>query len=217
MANPADKRTAPQRIEDLERALMSMFQASNQMAQDLQNSKTAVKLLNNKLNAIQTASQNGEALSNEVISRIMLETDMKELQDKVTGLIERGILVAQEGSEEGCFIVGGEYEPGETEGTLGKVVNQRLQFSLGSLQEDLRKEFYGRKVGDILKFKDDNLVFKIDEVYKIVNPKPPVVVSTEAPEAPAALDPAQNVAAPESSSDAAAPTPAATSEQASGN
>lgn len=197
---PNDKRTASQRIDDLERAVMTLYQGSNNMARDLQLAKDAVKLLNNKLSAMQKASNDGEKLTDEVISRIMLENQIEELKGRVKALVDQGVLVATDTITEGTFIVGSEDEPAAADGTPGKTVNHRLQLPLASLEKDIQEKLNGAKIGDVVKFKDDALVFKVLEVYTIVNPTP-----AEAP----AEQPAAPAAAEQSSSDAAPAAPAA--------
>jgi hypothetical protein len=217
---PAPKRTAVQRIDDLERGLMDMFQAGDNLSRDVYTIKEAIKLLGNKVDAIVKATMAGEDLNDDVLSRIMVENNVADLKSKVDQLVAIGTLVASEAPiEENNFVVGREVDD------TGKVLNPRLQFVLASLEEKLRAKIKGAKVGDSVDFKDGKLKFEIQQVYSVVAPKPP--------EAPAAPD--ANAAAPtetaapatpaaeQSSSDAStatAPTtaaPAATTTPAAGN
>jgi hypothetical protein len=212
-----DKRTASQRIEDLEKAVMSGFQVSNNMARDIMIIKDALKLLGNKVDSIMKASVKGEALTNEVISKFMLENNIEELKSKVTSLVNQGILAPTDTVGDNTFLVGSENE------ATGKVVHPRVQFTYGSLEKDLQDALKGKRQGDIVTFKEDKLRFVINEVYNIVPPKAPEAptpaqapaplkavetetskpVETFAPEAPAAP------AAEQSSSDASQAAPAA--------
>lgn len=198
MAQNNDKRTASQRIDDLERAVVSVFQVANNMARDNQLIKNALKLMDNKLESIMKASVAGEPLTNEVISRYMRDIEVAELKEKVTNLVTQGFLVATEAVEDGAFIVGSENEPDAEDGTAGKVVHSRLQFTLQSLDPAIQEKLKGAKVGDTVRFKDDALVFKVLEAYKIVNPTP-----APAPEAPAAEQSSSNAEATQAAPDAA--------------
>lgn len=171
----ADKRTASQRIDDLERAVMSIFNVTNNIARDLTLIKNAIKLIDSKVASIMEASCAGKPLTDEVISFIMREKELQELKDKVLNLVTQGFLTPTETAGEGTFVVGSEDEPDAEDGTPGKVVHARLQFTVASLDKDLQSKFTGVKVGETIKFKDDALVFKVKEVYKIINPTPPEV------------------------------------------
>lgn len=197
MAN--DKRTASQRIDDLERAVMSIFQVTNNMSRDNTLIKNALKLMDNKIGAIMKASVAGEPLTEEVISKYMKEQEVSELKDKVTNLITQGFLVAQDLIEDGTFIVGSEDEPDNADGTPGKVVHSRLQFTLQSLDPAIQEKLKGQKVGSTVVFKDDALVFKVREVYKVVNPTPAVPVA----EAPVAEQSSTNAEATQAAPEAA--------------
>lgn len=167
MANQqTDKRTASQRIEDLERAVMSLYQTSNQMARDLMTLRETAKLLNNKADAMCKASLGGEPLNDTVISRIMLENNINELKGKVKNLIDQGLLEATDTIAEGTFVVGNESDKD------GKVANARLQFTLSSLDQAVQKALLGKKVGEAVTFEGDKLLFNVTEVYTIVPPKP---------------------------------------------
>lgn len=208
MANPNDKRTASQRIDDLERAVMSIFNVSNNMARDNTLIKNAIKLLDSKVDAIVQAASTGKEITNEVLTGIMKEKELEELKGKVANLVTQGFLVTADEIAEGAFVVGAETEPDAADGTPGRVVHARLQFTLASLDKEIQDKLLGAKAGSTISFKDDALVFKVQEVYKIVNPTPPA----PAPEAAPAETPA-----PQSSTDAAPAAPAATDSQAAGN
>lgn len=197
----APKRTAVQRLDDLERALMGMFQAGDVTNRDVQTLKEAIKLLGNKVDAIVKATQQGEDLNDEILSRIMVENNVAELKGRVDQLVANGALLpTTEAVDEKSFVVGREIDAD------GKVLNPRLQFVLQSLQEPLRLLIMGKKVGDTVEFQEGKLKFELQEAYTIAPPKPPeapVVVSTEqAAEAAAAEQSstdASNDSAPQSS------------------
>lgn len=229
MANPNDKRTASQRIDDLERAVMSIFNVTNNMARDNTLIKNALKLLDSKVECMMEASVAGDALTDENITIRMKAKELEELKGKVANLVTQGFLVPAEEIAEGAFVVGAETEPDAADGTAGKVIHARLQFTLASLDKEIQAKLIGAKAGSVVSFKDDALVFKVAEVYKIVNPTPPAPAVAPAPEAAApaadasvtpapAASPDAAPAASQSSSDASTAAPAATdTTQAAGN
>lgn len=197
MANEQKQRTASERIEDLEKAVMSGFQVTNNMARDLMVIKDALKLMGNKVSSMMQASVAGEPLTNEVVSKYMIANNITELKGKVDTLINQGILVPADVVGDNTFLVGSENEK------EGKVIHPRIQFTYGSIEKELQDKLKGSKVGDIVTFKEDKLRFVVNEIYNIVPPK--------APEAPA---PTAEAAAPEAapatpSTDANAPATAA--------
>lgn len=199
MTNPQDKRTASQRIDDLERAVMSIFQVSNNMARENTMIKDALKLLGSRVTALIQLAASGTVVSEDGVDKIMRENQIKELQGKVQNLIDQGFLVATEAVAENTFLVGSENEPDQADGTAGKTIHPRLQFTLSSLEKDIQEKLTGAKVGDTVKFKDDALVFKLAEVYRIVNPTPAPAPVAAAPEAEQSSTDAAQAAAPAAS------------------
>lgn len=206
---PQQKRTAVQRIEDLEHAMMDTFQKVDSvlgLARDTQIMRDAIKLLGNKIDAIVKATTNGEGLSDDVISRIMVENNVTDLKGKVSQLVTTGTLVPAEGPlDETNLVVGQEVDD------TGKVLNPRLQFVLGSLRPDLQTKIKGAKVGDSISFKEGKLLFQIQEAYSVVAPKPPQAAPEAAPSAETAP------AAEQSSTDDANTLPVEQSSQSSGS
>jgi hypothetical protein len=228
MEQQQPKRTAVQRIEDLERGVMGMFQNGDNMGRDLMTIKEAIKLLGNKIDAIVKATQRGEDLNDDIIGKIMVENNVAELKARVDQLVAAGTLVATtEPVDEKTFVVGQEVDD------TGKVLNPRLQFVLGALQEELRNKIKGSKVGDSVVFQEGKLKFELQEAYSVAPPKPPEApaeaVMDAAPaqeQAPATTElapaaPAQEQAAPaapaEQSSTDASNDSAAQSSQSSGS
>ena len=169
MEQQQQKRTAVQRIDDLERGLMGMYQAADNMGRDLMTVKEAIKLLGNKIDAIVKATQRGEDLTDEVIGNIMVQNNVADLKARVDQLVASGTLVATlEPVDEKNFVVGQEVDD------TGKVLNPRLQFVLGALNEDLRNKIKGAKVGDSVVFQEGKLKFDLQEAYAVVTPAPAV-------------------------------------------
>lgn len=180
-----DKRTASQRIDDMERGLMALYQTADNMARDMMTIKEAIKLLGNKLDSVVKASRNGEVMSDEVIARIMVENNIEELKEKVTNLVNQGVLQAAEEAGPNSFIVGREL------GDDGKVANPRMQFVVSALNPEVRDKFPGSKPGQTLELQEGKWKFEILEVYNIVTPQAP-----EAPQAAPAQEEAPAETAP---------------------
>jgi hypothetical protein len=105
----------------------------------------------------------------------------------------------------------------------GTVVHSRVQFTFGSLDKELQDLLRGKKVGDLLTFKDDKLRLLISEIYNIVAPKAPAPSPDEVAEqaqvetdqaAPAPATPAEQSSS--SADQTAAAAPAAPSADQSG-
>lgn len=177
---PVDNRSASQKIGDLERAMMQLYQTADAMARDLGTVKDAIKLLGNKVDSIVKASQKGEAITDEVISRIMIENNCEELKQKVTIMQAQGILAPQEQIGADSFVVGAELND------AGETINPRLQFALYALSPELQEKLTGAKVGDTLTLQEGKLRFKVLESYQIQQPEAPAEAVQEAPaQAPA--------------------------------
>ncbi len=192
------QKNASQRIEDLEKGLMSMYQAFNGVAQDLANAKEALKLLGNKVSSIVTVSAKGDLVTEDSVNKTMIENNVAELKSKVDGLITQGILVNQETAESNSFLVGRELDD------QGNIANPRLQFALAALQPDVQEKIKGRKAGDVVTIQEGKLKFELLEVYSIEAPK---AAQAEATDAAPATAPTEQTAAP-AATDAAPEAPA---------
>ena len=192
----ADNRSASQKIQDLENAMIALYQTADNIARDLNTVKDAIKLLGNKIDSIAKAQLSGEQPTDEVISRIMTENNIEDLKNKLKVMVAQGILTPTEQIAEDSFIAGADInEAGET-------VNPRLQFALYAIRPpELQQKFLGARVGDVLNLQEGKLKFKVAEIYQIQKPKP----AEAAPVAPA------ETSAP---AEAAPAAPAATAETA---
>lgn len=200
---PADTRSASQKINDLENALMSLYQTADNMARDLMSIKDALKLINNKLESVIQASAAGEQLTDEVINKFMVQNNCKDLAEKVKSMVVQGILAPTEQVADNCFIVGVELDD------AGEVINPRLQFAVMAIKPDYRDKLRGGKAGDSIRYDDARPRYKITEIYQVQQPKQPEAApeqsTSEAPtDAPVAAAPAEAPAAPAE----AAPAPA---------
>lgn len=186
MANEqqTDKRTASQKIEDMERGLMAIYQTADNMARDMMLIKDALKLLGNKVDSIVKASVSGQPINDEVLSKIMVQNNVDELKKKVDNLIAQGILVPETTITEDSFIVGQDIN------AQGELASPRLQFVLSVTgTKEFQAKFLGAQVGQTLEIEEGKNKFMITESYAIQSPK--------APEAPVAAPEVAPETAPE--------------------
>ena len=162
---PSDNRTAVQRLTDLENAIMSLFNVNDNLARDVMALRDSVKMLDNKLNSVVKASRAGEPLTDEVLRRIMIESNAEELAQRVAIMEAQGLLKKEEKVGQNSFVVGMELNED------GSVGNPRLQFALKALSPDLQAKLLGAKPGDLVHIKDGTFEFKVLESYEIVPPK----------------------------------------------
>ena len=202
MSESENKKTATERLEVLENTAQSLIQAIQplaNMAQDLMSLREAVKLLNNKLDAVVKCVTAGTALTDENIGQIMTDNNAKELQDKVAKMVSDGLLAATDTVAKESFVVVNEVDAD------GKVLNPRMQFLLSALQnEEIRGKLEGSKVGANIPVGDKGGSLNVLEAYNIVTPQAP----STAADVPAA-DAADTETAP-AASDAASPAAAET-------
>lgn len=161
------KSSASQRIQNLEQMLISLMGTVDNMARDLIMLKEATRLLAGKVDAIVTASSRGETISDETLGKIMVEQNVKDLEEKVKNLVTAGVLSPGEQVSETSFVVGREVN-GD-----GKVVNPRLQFALTALAKEIGDKIKGSKPGDVLTLEEGKLKFEVVETYNIQTPSLP--------------------------------------------
>lgn len=158
--------TAAQRLEGLEESVRLLDQALRNVTNNLATITQALKLLGNKTDAIVKANSRGIALNDEIISQIMVENNVEELEQKVKDLVSAGLLAQSESISDTSFIVGRELDA-ETK----KVVNPRVQIAYSTLNADVKEKLLGKKAGDVVNFGGDTLEVEIEAVYDIVQPK----------------------------------------------
>jgi hypothetical protein len=173
-------RTAKERLEDLEVTMAQLLNVSDYVTKDIMNLKTALKLLHGKVDAIVKASVAGEEITDPTLERIMQESSVAELANRVTNLIVTGLITKEEQVSGNSFLVGCQVDDD------GTVKNPRVQFSLKSLTPEFQAKLTGGKAGDSFKFKDtDTVSFKLLESYKIAEEPAANPTPVPQPEAPA--------------------------------
>ncbi len=191
-----DNRNATQKIQDLENALMALYQTADAMAKDLATVKDAIKLLGNKVDSLAKASLNGEQPTDAVISRIMIENNVEELAQKVKIMVAQGVLSLTEQVASDSFLVGSE------QNDLGETINPCLQFALFAINPpELQEKFIGARAGDLITISEGRPKYKVKEVYQIQKQKSEEAVPTASSESEAS---APAAAAEQSSQEVAA-------------
>lgn len=163
------KLNASQRLDTAEVNIQELTSYLSNMARDISIMKEAIKLLGNKLDAVQRASN----VTDDSVSMLMMENNANELKEKVDNFIAQGILVATEIATEQSFMVGKEVDD------TGKVVNTRIQFATGALTAEVRDKLIGSKVGDLVSFTEGTLKLEVNEIYSIVTPQETPQVPSE--------------------------------------
>jgi uncharacterized coiled-coil protein SlyX len=188
-----NKKTATQRLEELEMTVSRIAQAVDMMAKDLTDVKSALKLLNNKLNSVSRAVQEGKMPTDDVVSEYMTDFNAAELKDKVTQMVASGFLVAVDAATSDSFVVINEAD------ASGKIINPRMQFLVSSIQHDeVKTKLEGAKVGDNILLGADGMSINVLEIYSVATPPAAAPAATDAPAA------AETPAAPAAASESAA-------------
>ncbi len=165
-AAPPPPMTAAQKIDALENSFMVQNQQIEILAEEIDNLRKNIVNLNKKLNAsIQAAEEGG--LSNTSVSKIIMNEGIKELEERVQFLVQQGVLVRNDAAEvtDDNFVVGREID------TEGNVTNPRVQFSVNSVDPELKNQLYGKKAGAVVAYSADEDSMEITEIYDIKKPK----------------------------------------------
>lgn len=195
------QRTAGERIQDLENALMGLYQALDNMSRDMLTIKEAIKLLGNKLDSVAKAAN----ISDDVISKLMVENNVAELKKQVEQFVAQGVLKASTTITDSSFVIGQEIDQ------AGNVLNPRIQFILGSMKPEVREAIKAGGIGQAINLGKDVMQFLLLEVYDVIAPQAPQAPDAQgaAPTAPApAADaPAADAPATDASAPAASASP----------
>lgn len=175
--NPSkvNKLTADQRLKAMEGLLAQHHSKFEILADEIDKVSNLLVTLNKKVNAILEAGDAGQ-INKDSVSGILLDKAVNELKNKVTELVNlKAIESRKDGliEDERHFVVSRELDAD------GNVVNPRTQFAVISLPEDLRSQFVGKKVGDLIKSDDSDVSVEIMEVYKLADLNKKVEVKAE--------------------------------------
>lgn len=182
MSNNQKQRSATERLNDVEEAAMSIFQALDNMSRDLMLIKDAIKLLGNKVDSIVKAASTGQEINDQVISSLMVENNVAELKAKVDNLVAQKILVSELAVNAQSFVVIREVDD------AGKVVNPRLQFTMSAVSPEVTEKLVGAQPGQTVKMKEGSLNVEILEVYSVQGAATPAEHVEPTPAAAAEAD-----------------------------
>lgn len=195
MSESVDKRTATQRIEDLEKVASVLYQNLIQMKNvtdsllgmqgDVGLLKDALKLLNRKTEAIIQTAAPETGITVASVSALVVKMTVDEMANQVSAYVANGHLAASDEVAANSYLVCEEYN---ADGTLA---NPRIQFRLDSQDQATQDTLKGKKVGDTVSFGENKFDAKITEIYSVVEPKAPEAApaqeaSADAPVAEAA-------------------------------
>lgn len=158
--------TAAQKLEALENMFMTQNNQIDILADEIDRLRNQLVAVNKRLNStIQAAEQGG--ISNDSVNKVILAENMRELESKITFLVEQGVLVRNDEAviSEKNFVVGREID------TSGNVTNPRVQFSVSSIDPEVKKQMIGKKAGDVVAYSESEDSLEITEVYDIKEPK----------------------------------------------
>lgn len=175
MSNTGTKKTAAQRLSNLEDTLKGTLQALGAVDNEQSVIKEALSLIGAKLDAVVELLREDKELSDANISNRMIEKKATKMAEGTETLVKQGILVANETVDENCFIVGRELMED------GSVVNPRIQFTVESTKPLLKAKILGAKVLDKISVEEGKASLEVLEIYSIHQPKAPA-----APNAPQA-------------------------------
>lgn len=164
-AAPA-KHNAVQKMAALENAFIQQNQQIEILADEIDKLRQQIIILNKRINASIQASEEG-GLNGESVNRIMMNDSIKELENKITYLVQQGVLVKNNDAEisEKTFVVGREVD------AEGNVVNPRVQFAVGSVDKSLQDKLASKKAGAVIEHDANEPRLEIVEVYEITPPK----------------------------------------------
>lgn len=152
-----------QRIDQLEASVLQVVQAYNM---DVPSQKQKTELIVEWIEALIKIINENKLPTKENINRTLIEVRVIKLTEMVDVMVKNGQLIATEEVNDKSFVVGEQLDAKTLE-----VVNPRLQMAVAMIEnEAARNSLIGKKVTDEI---DDgkNVIFKVLEVYNIVQPE----------------------------------------------
>lgn len=156
--------TAAQRLMGLEQSFRLLDQAIANLADQLGLLKDGLMMINEKQEAIVTALSSGVQVSNATIDQLIEDKRVSEMKKKVQTLVEENRMTPSDTVTKMSFLA-----VREMNSETGKVINPRVQFAVGILNDESKEKIMGKKVGDSVKFDENNpATLEIEEIYEIV-------------------------------------------------
>lgn len=155
------KLNASQKLAVLENMVLAYDNKFNQLADEIDSLRNSITGLSKRLSASIRATETVDS-----VNKIVLDENIKELEGKVQFLIQQGILKLSNETTivDKTFVVGREIDD------QSNVINPRIQFAVGSLDQELKDKLIGHKFGDVIKVTEDGLALEVTEVYEIIDP-----------------------------------------------
>lgn len=155
--------TATERLDAIEQGFRLLDNGIGDLARNAEMMRQALKLMDNKVNSMVKALNEGKPLTEEVLDGIMKDNAALELKQKVEDLKAKGDLVDAETVEKESFLALKEIDPAN-----GSVTNPRFQAPLMMLSQDVQDLLVGKKVGDVVDPGNNRYQIQVLEIYKIV-------------------------------------------------
>lgn len=161
--------TAAQRLIGLEQALMSVDQVLYNQAQRMSIAQTAIKALNEKIDAVIEALSRSLPLTDESLDKIVAEKRVASMDKMIDDRLKEGVIVESSTGEvtQHSLVVGREIKVDS-----GEVTNPRLQFvPSDAIKGESLEKIVGKKVGDLIVFVENAEVgLEIERVYESAMP-----------------------------------------------
>jgi len=155
------KITATKRLEALEEAVLGFQQRFLILADEIDKLSAGLMATTKTIDGLLEATKTREAVND-----IIVNENIKEMEQKVKALEEQGVLIKEEGDEvaigERSYVVGRELDQ------EGNVMNPRIHFAYPSLKDEEKELFLGRKKGEVVMQEADSKVgLEIVEIFSI--------------------------------------------------
>jgi hypothetical protein len=162
--NEKQQLTAAQRLIGLEQSVATLDQALYNQTKQLSMMRDALSLLHEKVNAMILLMSLGHTVTDQAIDQVIEQKRIEDMKKKVEDLLAAGSLEKAEEVSKKSFLV-----VREMNSETGTVINPRLQFAVSILNQESIQKLIGKKVGDSVKFVEDNpAVIEIEEIYNVV-------------------------------------------------
>lgn len=163
----APQLTAAQRLMGLEQSFRLLDQAIGNLANQVGLVKDGLMMMNEKQEAIIAALSTGVQVTNETIDQIIENKRVSDMKEKVQNLVSQNRMSPSDAVTKMSFLAVREINT-ET----GEVINPRVQFAVGILNDESKEKIIGKKVGDSVKLDDNNPAsLEIEEIYEITMAK----------------------------------------------
>jgi hypothetical protein len=156
-----NKPKTSERLETMEKAVISLSQANLGMAQQIENIRRVTVDLAEKLEAVFYLTENNIQPTEKNVEKHLTEVKTQELKASVDqGLANGEIKKAKVVGNNGFVVIK------ETDKESNEVTQPRAQVAVAFMPDDVKNDFLGKKVGD--KIEKEDVIIEILEVYDLV-------------------------------------------------